>query len=76
MAYSKLLSKFYDPSNGSVLYLSNLQQVYKMLNADDRVSDLLVDILYQNTKKDCLVFVFKKDPLMSELYEKWKSHEL
>jgi hypothetical protein len=53
-----------------------MQQVYKMLNADDKVSELLVDILYTDTKKDCLVFVFKRDPLMSELYEKWKAHEL
>lgn len=76
MSYSKLLHKHYDPSNSSVLYLTNLQQVYKMLNADERVSELLMDILYTDTKKDCLVFVFKKDPLMKELYEKWKSHEL
>lgn len=76
MAYSKLLNKYYNPSNGDVLYLTNMQQVYKMLNTDERVSDLLVDILYTDTKKDCLVFVFKRDPLMSELYEKWKAHEL
>ena len=76
MAYSKILNKFYNPSNDSVLYLTNLQQVYKMLNADERVAELLVDILYTNTKKDCLVFVFKKDPLMSELYKKWQDHVL
>lgn len=76
MAYSKILGKFYDPSNNNVLYLTNLQQVYKMLNADERVSELLVDILYTNTKKDCLVFVFKKDPIMNELYEKWNQHLL
>lgn len=76
MAYSKLLNKHYDPSNDKSLYLTNLQQVYKFLNADERVSELLVDILYTGTKKDCLVFVFKKDPLMSELYRKWQDHKL
>lgn len=76
MAYSKLLGKSYDPSNNSVLYLTNLQQVYKMLNADEKVAELLVDILYTNTRKDCLVFVFKKDPLMHDLYEKWQQHLL
>ena len=74
--YSKLLNKNYDPGNNSVIYLTNFQQVYKYLNASDEVSDLLVDILYTNTKKECLVFVFKKTPLMQELYEKWQKHEL
>jgi hypothetical protein len=74
MAYSRLLNKHYDPSNGSVLYLSNMQQVYKYLNAGAEQD--LVDILYTDTKKDCLVFVFKKTPFMSELYERWQNHEL
>lgn len=76
MAYSHILNRHYDPSNDRCLYLTNMVQVYKFLNADERVSDLLVDILYTNTKKDCLVFVFKKDPLMSELYKKWQEHSL
>lgn len=74
MAYSKLLGKSYDPSNSSVLYISNMQQVYKYLNAG--AEQYLVDILYTDTKKDCLVFVFKKTPFMAGLYERWQSHEL
>ena len=74
MAYSKLLCKSYDPSNSSVLYISNMQQVYKYLNAG--AEQYLVDILYTDTKKDCLVFVFKKNQFMAELYERWQSHEL
>lgn len=74
MAYSRILNKHYDPSNGSVLYLSNMQQVYKYLNAGAEVD--LVDILYTDTKKDCLVFVFKKTQLVADLYAKWQNHEL
>lgn len=74
MAYSRLLNKHYDPSNGSVLYLSNMQQVYKYLNAGAEQD--LVDILYTDTKKDCLVFVFRKTPFIAELYERWQNHEL
>ena len=74
MAYSNILKKHYDSSNGSVLYLSNMQQVYKYLNAGAEVD--LVDILYTNTKKDCLVFVFKKTQFVADLYAKWQNHEL
>lgn len=74
MAYSKLLGKSYDPSNSSVLYISNMQQVYKYLNAGAEQD--LVDILYTDTKKDCLVFVFKRTSFMADLYERWQSHEL
>lgn len=74
MAYSKLLNKHYDPSNNSVVYLTNMIQCYKYLqNGAERD---LVDILYTDTKKGCLVFVFKKSPLINELYKKWQSHEL
>lgn len=76
MAYSKLLNKWYDSDNKNVLYISNTCQVYKYLNADEEVSNCLLDILYTGTRKDCLVFVFKKTPLMQELYQKWKNHEL
>ena len=74
MAYSKLLGKSYDPSNSSSLYISNMQQAYKYLNAG--AEQYLVDILYTDTKKDCLVFVFKKNQFMAELYERWQNHEL
>ena len=72
--YSKLLNKYYD-SDGAI-YISNFQQVYKYLNASEEVADNLVDILYSGTRKDCLVFVFNKTPIMQELYRKWQAHEL
>lgn len=72
--YSKLLNKYYDSE--SVIYISNFQQVYKYLNASDEVAENLVDILYSGTRKDCLVFVFNKTPIMQELYRKWQAHEL
>lgn len=72
--YSKLLNRYYDSDN--VIYISNFQQVYKYLNASEEVSEYLVDILYSGTRKDCLVFVFKKAPIMQELYRKWQAHEL
>ena len=54
----------------------NTQQVYKYFNASDEAINYLVDILYSGTRKDCLVFVFEKSPLIKELYRKWNSHEL
>lgn len=72
--YSKLLNRYYDPEH--VIYISNFQQVYKYLNASEEVAENLVDILYSGTRKDCLVFVFRKTPVMQELYKKWQAHEL
>lgn len=74
MAYSQLLHKSYDPSNNSVVYLTNMIQCYKYLQ--NGAESELVDILYTDTKKDCLVFVFKKSPLINELYKKWQEHTL
>lgn len=72
--YSRIFGKSYDSEN--VVYICNFQQVYKYLNASEEVADNLVDILYSGTRKDCLVFVFKKTPIMKELYNKWQNHEL
>ena len=72
--YSKLLNKYYDSDN--VIHITNFQQVYKYLNASEEVAENLVDVLYSGTRKDCLVFVFNKTPLMQELYRKWNAHEL
>ena len=72
--YSKLLNKHYDADNA--IYMTNLQQIYKYLNASEEVADNLVDILYSGTRKDCIVFVFKRTPIMQELYRKWNAHEL
>ena len=35
----------------------------------------LLDILYDNTRNDALVFVFSRSETR-ELYEKWNNHEL
>ena len=72
--YSRMFNKFYD--SDKVVYVTNFQQVYKYLNASEEVANDLVDILYSGTRKDCLVFVFNKSPLIKELYKKWQAHEL
>ena len=75
MAYSKLLSRHYDPSNSNVVYISNILQVAKYLKNGG--SEFLVDILYDGVKReDTLVFVFLKTPEVQELYRRWQSHEL
>jgi hypothetical protein len=76
LVYSKILNKYYDSDKGNLIYMTNFEQVYKYLNASDEVASNLVDILYAGTRKDCLTFVFKKTPLMRELYRKWNAHEL
>lgn len=73
--YSKLLNKYYDAEDGKVVYITNMVQCSKFLN-NGAVEDL-VDILYSGTRRaDTLVFVFKKTPLIKELYRKWQNHEL
>ena len=71
--YSKLLNKYYEQD--SCVFVTNPVQTAKFLN-NGAVEDLC-DILYSGTKRpDTLVFVFKKSPLVKELYRKWKDHEL
>ena len=74
MAYSRILNRHYDPSNNSVIYLTNMIRWYKYVQ--NGAESELVDILFTDTKRDCLVFVFKKSTLVSDLYKKWQSHEL
>ena len=74
--YSRLFNRWYEVDDGNVIYITNLKQVYKYLNASEEVADNLLDIKYSGTRKDCFVFVFKKTPLMQELYKKWQAHEL
>lgn len=75
LTYSRLLGKQYDPDNNNVCYISNVLQAQRYLK--NGATDELVDILYENTKRDnCLVFVFRKTPLIQELYRKWQAHEL
>ena len=73
--YSKLLNKYYDADDGKVVYITNMVQCSRFLN-NGGVEDL-VDILYTGTNRpDTLVFVFRKTPLIRELYRKWQNHEL
>ena len=74
MIKSNITGKTYSPDNSSVIYLSNLQQVFKYLR--NGAEDDLVDILYNNTKNNCLVFVFNKSELVKGLYKKWQEHSL
>lgn len=71
--YSKLLNRYYD--SGNVVYITSVLQCQRYLN--NGAAEDLVDILYSGTKRDdTLVFVFRKTPLVKELYKKWQAHEL
>ena len=71
--YSKLLNTYYD--NERVVYIVNMLQAARYMKAGAHVD--LVDILYDGVKReDTLVFVFRKTPLVKELYKKWQNHEL
>ena len=73
--YSIILGKWYDADDGQLVYVTNFVQCSKFLN-NGGVEDLC-DILYSGTKRpDTIVFVFKKTPLIKELYRKWQAHEL
>ena len=67
MVKSTITGKEYNPDNSSVIYVVNVVQAYKYLQ--NGASEDLVDILYTNTKNDCLVFVFRKSPSIKKLYE-------
>lgn len=73
MTYSKILGKYYDSDN--VVYITSMLQCQRYLN--NGAAEDLTDILYSGTKRDdTLVFVFRKSPLIKELYKKWQAHEL
>ena len=73
--YSKILNKFYDADDGSVVYVTNILQVQRYLK--NGASEDLVDILFTDTRReDSLVFVFQKTQRIKELYKKWQAHEL
>lgn len=74
MVKSTITGKEYNPDNSSVIYVVNVVQAYKYLQ--NGASEDLVDILYTNTKNDCLVFVFRKSQSIKKLYELWNNHEL
>lgn len=74
MIVSQITGKTYNPDNDSCVYITNMVQSYKYLNAIG--SDYLLDILYAGTKHNCLVFVFKKCAETAECFKKWMQHEL
>lgn len=75
LTYSRLLNKYYDADNDSVVYVSNVLQAARYLK--NGAQEDLVDILYDGVKRaDTLVFVFRKSPHIKELYRKWQAHEL
>lgn len=75
LKYSEICKNYYDASNGNVVYITSMLQCQRYLN-NGAAADL-VDILYSGTKRDdTLVFVFRKTPLIKELYKKWQAHEL
>lgn len=67
---SSITGKKYTPGHDTV-YIPNMKQARLYM----RNGAQLLDILYDNTKDDALVFVFKRSETR-ELYEKWNNHEL
>lgn len=67
---SHITGKIYSPGNDSI-YISNMRQAQLYM----RHGAQLLDILYDNTKNDALVFVFSRSET-KDLYEKWNAHEL
>ena len=67
---SHITGKTYSPGNDTV-YISNMRQAQLYM----RNGAQLLDILYDNTKNDALVFVFSRSETRG-LYEKWNAHEL
>lgn len=67
---SHITGKKYTPGSDTV-YITNMRQAQLYM----RHGAQLIDILYDNTKNDALVFVFKRSET-KELYEKWNKHEL
>lgn len=72
MIRSKLTGKEYEPSNSTILWLKNCQQVATYLYYDENIFDDLLDVI--STKKDNkleLTWVFQKTPRLKELYRMW-----
>lgn len=70
MVKSNITHKTYD--QGQASYISNMRQAYLYL----RNGANLLDILYESTKSDMLVFVFERNDNLRQLYEMWNRHEL
>ena len=67
---SHITGKKYTPGQNTV-YISNMRQAQLYM----RHGAQLLDILYDNTKNDALVFVFNRSET-KELYDKWNNREL
>lgn len=67
---SHVTGRQYTPGVDTI-YIANMTQAKLYM----RNGAQLLDILYDNTKNDALVFVFKRSET-KELYEKWNNHEL
>ena len=74
MITSKLTGRPYEPSNSTILWIKNCQQVATYLYHDESVFEDLLDILA--TKKNGkleIVFVFEKTDRLKQLYNKWNT---
>lgn len=67
---SNVTGRSYFPGNDTV-YVTNIRQAQLYM----RNGAQLLDVLYDGTKNDALVFVFSRTETR-ELYEKWNAHEL
>lgn len=74
MIKSKLTGRSYEPSNSTILWIKNCQQVATYLYYDENLFEDLIDILA--TKKNGkleIVWVFEKTNRLKELYNKWNT---
>ena len=72
---SSLTGREYEPSNSSILWISNCQQVATYLFYDENLFEDLIDVIStrRNNKVE-LVWVFAKTPRLKELYKMWNEH--
>ena len=75
MIKSKLTGKEYTPSNSSILWIKNCQQVAAYLYYDENIFEDLLDIIStrKNDKLE-LTWVFAKTPRLKELCKMWNDH--
>ena len=74
MIKSKLTGRSYEPSNSTILWIKNCQQVATYLYYDENVFEDLLDVL--STKKNGkleLTWVFQKTSRLKSLYDKWNA---
>ena len=74
MIISPITKKSYIMDNDSCVFISNMKQSYLYLK--NGAQEDLLDILFNGTKNNCLVFVFRISELVQHLYDLWNKHEL